>query len=436
MSQFRQRWQQVLPRVVAAIAVAAVVGGVTSACGKDTKPQAADTPVALRFSWWGSDTRAGLTTKAIKEFEAAHTNIKVQTDYAAYAPYWQKIATETAGGNPPDVIQMDYRYLSEYGRRNALLDLGKQKAALPLANIEPALAPSGKVDGKTVAVPFGQNTVAIAVDTTTLGKLGVEAPKAGMSWTDFAAWAKQVNTKSGGKVYGVSDMGYAEDVFETWLRQSGKTLFKADGKFGFNSDDLTRFWTLWQDMVKSGAATPADISNAYDGTTAKSALVQGKSAAEFIFDNTLGATQAATKNTLQLVGFPTDGSNSGQYYKPTMLLSAAARSQHPKEAAQLIDFLVNSESAGKVLGVDRGLPANTKVRTVVIGSLTGPSQIVVAYEDSVKASLSPTPAAPPKGDGEVKNLFQSTYQGVTSGKTAIAAAVSSFLQQAQQAIGA
>jgi hypothetical protein len=25
----------------------------------------------------------------------------------------------------PDVIQMDYRYLSEYGKRNMLLDLGK-----------------------------------------------------------------------------------------------------------------------------------------------------------------------------------------------------------------------------------------------------------------------------------------------------------------------
>jgi multiple sugar transport system substrate-binding protein len=285
-------------------------------------------------------------------------------------------------------------------------------------------------------VPFGQNTVAIAVDTTTLGKLGVETPKAGMSWSDFAAWAKQVNTKSGGKVFGVSDMGYAEDVFETWLRQTGKTLYKDDGKFGFSADDLTKFWTLWQDMVKSGAATPAAISNAYDGTTAKSALVGGKSAAEFIFDNTLGGTQAATKNTLQLVGFPTDGMNLGQYYKPTMLLSAAARSKHPKEAAQLIDYLVNNASAGKALSVDRGLPANTKVRPVVLGALTGASQVVVAYENSVKSSLSSTPAAPPKGDGEVKNLFQSVYQGVTSGKTAIPAAVTSFLQQAQQAIGA
>jgi multiple sugar transport system substrate-binding protein len=432
MSRFSPRWGRVAPRVVATVAIAALAGGTITACGDDT---GSDSGVTLRFSWWGSDTRAEITSRAIKEFESRNPTIKVRTDYAAYAPYWQKVATETAGGNAPDVFQMDYRYLSEYGRRNALLDLTKQAGVLPLTDLEPALAKTGLVDDRTVAVPFGQNTVAIAVDATTLKKLDINVPEAGTSWAGFAAWAKSVHDRSGGKVHGVSDMGYAEDIFEVWLRQNGRTLFTADGKLGFTAADLTAFWTLWQGMVKSGAATPAEISNQYDGTTAKSALVQGKSAAEFIFDNTLGGTQTAMKNELVLVGFPTDGSNSGMYYKPTMLLSASAQSKHPKEAALLINFLVNDMGAGKVLGVDRGLPANTKVRTGVIPMLTGTSQVVVEYEDGVKATLSQTPPAPPKGDGEVKNLFQTAYQGVTSGKTAIPDAVKAFMQQAERAIG-
>jgi len=409
-------------------------GGALVGCGGASKSGGAEN-VTLRFSWWGSDVRADLTTKAVREFESRHPNVKVQTDYAAYGPYWQKIATETAGGNAPDVLQMDYRYLSEYGRRNALLDLGKQAKMLPVADIEPAVAGSGKINDKLVAVPFGQNTTGIAVDTTALQALGLTAPKAGGSWSEFASWAAQVRTKSGGKLYGVSDMGYSEDVFELWLRQSGKTLFTGDGRLGFGKEDLTRFWTMWQDMVRSGAATPAEISNQYDGTAAKSALVQGKSVAEFMFDNTLGANQAATKNQLTLVGFPSDGANSGMYYKPTMLLSASARSAHPSEAAQLIDFLVNDAAAGRILGVDRGLPSNGKVRAAVVPALTGVSQVVVAYEDGVRSTLASTPPAPPKGDGEVKNLVQSTYQGVTSGKTPMASAVNTFYAQAQQAIG-
>jgi multiple sugar transport system substrate-binding protein len=433
MSRTSSRWGRVAPRIIATVAIAALAGGSLVACGGDEDSGSGG--VTLRFSWWGSDTRAELTSKAIKDFEARNPTIKVQTDYAAYAPYWQKVATETAGGNAPDVFQMDYRYLSEYGRRNTLLDLSKQAAVLPLTDLEPALAKAGLIDGKTVAVPFGQNTVAIAVNDAALKKAGVEPLKAKATWAEFATWAKSVHTKSGGKVHGVSDMGYAEDVFEVWLRQSGKTLYTADGKLGFTEADLTAFWTLWQDMVKSGAATPAEISNQYDGTTAKSALVQGKSAAEFIFDNTLGGTQAAMKDPLSLAAFPSDGATTGMYYKPTMLLSASTKTEHPKEAALLINFLVNDMGAGKLLGVDRGLPASTKVRTGVVPMLTGPAQVVVSYEEGVKASLSETPPAPPKGDGEVKNLFQTAYQGVTSGKTPIPAAAKAFLQQAQRAIG-
>jgi len=435
MSQLSPRRGRAVARFVATLAAAALAGGGLVACGDSDSGSDGD-QVTLRFSWWGSDSRAQLTTQAIKQFEQKFPNIKVQTFYAAYAPYWQKIATETAGANAPDVIQMDYRYLSEYGQRNALLDLGQHASALPTTGVEPAIATSGTIDGKLVAVPFGQNTMAIAVDNTALEGLGLKAPEIG-TWAEFAAWAKEVNEKSDGKVYGVSDMGYAEDIFELWLMQNGKSLFTTDGKLGFTEADLTAFWTLWQDMVKSGAATPAEISNQYDGTTAKSALVQGKSTAEFIFDNTLGGTQAAMKNKLSLVAFPTDGSSSGMYYKPTMLLSATSQSKHPAEAAQLINYLINDEAAGKVLGVDRGLPANTTVRSAVVSGISDPaSSEVVRYEESVKGNLAKTPAAPPKGDGEIKNLMQSAYQGVTSGQTPIATAVSTFYQQAQQAIGA
>jgi multiple sugar transport system substrate-binding protein len=414
-------------KLIATLAVAVLLGGTLTACGGDGSSGG---KVTLHFSWWGSDARAKLTDTAVQAFEAANPGITVQTDYAAYAPYWQKIATETAGGNAPDVLQMDYRYLSEYGRRHALLDLGEQN--VPLTDLVPAIAKTGQIDGKTVAVPFGQNTTAIAVDDSALQKIGVDRPTIG-TWAAFKTWALDVHTKSGGKVYGVSDMGYAEDVFELWLRQNDKMLYTTDGKLGFTAADLTAFWTMWQDMVKSGAATPAEISNQYDGTTAKSALVQGKSAAEFIFDNTLGGTQAATKNTLSLVGFPTDTAQNGMYYKPTMLLSASRQSKHPKEAAALINYLVNDPAAGAILGADRGLPPNAKVRTAVLPTLKDANLVVVKYEEA--ATLAPTPPAPPKGDGELKNLFQTGYQGVTSGQTPIAAAVSTFLQQARQATG-
>jgi multiple sugar transport system substrate-binding protein len=61
--------------------------------------------------------------QAVKLFEERNPGIDVTTSFQAFGSYWETLATETAGGNPPDVMQMDYRYLDEYAGRNALLDL-------------------------------------------------------------------------------------------------------------------------------------------------------------------------------------------------------------------------------------------------------------------------------------------------------------------------
>ncbi len=34
-----------------------------------------------------------------------------------WSDYWTKMATQVAGKNMADVIQMDYRYIAEYARR-------------------------------------------------------------------------------------------------------------------------------------------------------------------------------------------------------------------------------------------------------------------------------------------------------------------------------
>src|SRR3712207_1775985 len=63
--------------------------------------------VELRFSWWGNADRAKLMQQSIDLFTAANPNIKVTPSFQEFEAYWQKMATETAGGNAPDVLQMD-----------------------------------------------------------------------------------------------------------------------------------------------------------------------------------------------------------------------------------------------------------------------------------------------------------------------------------------
>jgi multiple sugar transport system substrate-binding protein len=73
--------------------------------------------VSLRYTWWGNPDRAARTQEAVDLFEKKHPGIDVQTSFAGYEPYKQKLATQAAGGDAPDVMQLDYRMIDQYARR-------------------------------------------------------------------------------------------------------------------------------------------------------------------------------------------------------------------------------------------------------------------------------------------------------------------------------
>ena len=57
----------------------------------------------------------------IAAYQAANPNVKIEGQPGEFTSYWDKLATQTAGGTAPDIIQMDMNYISEYGNRGALL---------------------------------------------------------------------------------------------------------------------------------------------------------------------------------------------------------------------------------------------------------------------------------------------------------------------------
>ena len=61
----------------------------------------------------------------------ANPGVKISGQPGEFNSYWDKLATQTAGGTAPDIIQMDMAYIAEYGTRGALLDLAKTVRTRP-----------------------------------------------------------------------------------------------------------------------------------------------------------------------------------------------------------------------------------------------------------------------------------------------------------------
>src|SRR6218665_1767364 len=130
----------------------------------------------LRLTLSSGQARAD-RTYAVTDLYKAAKGTDVEGEFLAWNDYWPKLATQTAGGNAPDVIQMDYRYIVEYAKRNAIAPLDEfVGGALKLDGFDEDQLEGGKVDGKLYGISLGANSVATLVNTAAFAEAGVEPP--------------------------------------------------------------------------------------------------------------------------------------------------------------------------------------------------------------------------------------------------------------------
>ena len=383
----------------------------------------AQTAVKLRCFWWGNPDR-DKRTKALLDVYSKKSGVQIAAESAGWGDYWTKLATQTAGGNAPDLIQMDYRYLFEYARRQTLLPLDK---LLPLTDFSANDRNGGKVDGKLYGVSLGANSKAMVYDTTMLAKVGVKTMNPNWTWADFTQITAEISKVNPGKYWGASDNSRLEQGFEQWLNQQGKSLYNADGQASFTKDDVAAWFDLWDKLRKAGSIPPADVGASNTGKIEEFEVSRGLAAMSFANSNQIVAFQAINKSSLAISPFPREkAGSSGHYIKPAMMMSISSKSKSPEEAAKIISFMVQVPEGVKILGIERGVPCSTSARATLLPDLDALGKIQIDYVASVGKTAIPLPPPPPKGAGEIENLLRRVADSVAFGKTSIADGASQF----------
>src|SRR5215207_5929744 len=247
----------------------------------------------VALAWWSNPTRTKNTQAEIDAFMKANPNIKITAQPGEFASYWDKLATQTAGGTAPDIIQMDMAYISEYGSRGALLDLKD----VDVSKFVEGTVDSGKINDKLVGVNAGINSAVIMANPKLFEEAKVDLPDdTTWTWDQMAEVAAEVASKAG-VPFGMAGLLGSDNAFALLLRQNGKQLFTPDG-LGFDVADAHAFYDLMVKFQKAKAlGTPEQISEEGSGPSAKpldqSALVVGNAAMQYWNSNQLEAISAA-----------------------------------------------------------------------------------------------------------------------------------------------
>jgi multiple sugar transport system substrate-binding protein len=396
-------------RKTGVVAAAAAVVLALSACGGGASPQSDGGPVELRFSWWGSDKRAQLTQSAIAAFEAENPNIKIKPEYGDWSGYWDKLATQVAANDAPDIIQMDEKYITEYSTRGALLDLSKYE--IDTSKLDEAALNAGKSEDGLTGIAAGINAATILANPAVFKAAGVELPDdKTWTWEDFGRISAEITEKSPKGTYGSAAYGTDEASLGVWLRQNGKTLYTSDGKLGFEPSDIADWWAFLKQLSEKKAVPSAsEVVEAEAAPLDQSGLATGKNGLAFWWSNQLPALEKAAGSDLQILRFPSTSGKAADaklWYKASQFWSASSRTKHPVETAKFINFLANNTKAGEALLADRGVYPNSDVRTAIESKLTPADIKVVKFIDQIKDELGEAPAPPPKGAGAIQEIVK------------------------------
>lgn len=407
-----------------------------AACGGDEPSGGSNEKVELSVFWWGAEKRAELTEQALALYTQKHPNVTFKKTWQGNQGYFDKLATLTAGGNAPDIFQIDDNYISEYAGRGVTLDLTPYAGdgKLDVSKFPESLRKYGEVDGKLAGVAMGENTQGLVYNKTLLTKFGLPEPKTGMSWEEFIDWAADVSKKA--KLPGTQDASAVYQALWVFLRQNGKDLY-AGKELGFDEADMTKWFALWKDARAKGATPTPDViheGNASD--VSKQLIVTGKAGTSWVWTNQMPELKKNTESELGLMAYP--GDPSVQWARASLYFSAFRGSKHKDTAVDVINFLANDPEAAKILGTDRGLPPNLDIRKQVAATVTDPNmKQTIAVQDELGAKFGPNPpTVPPKGHSKVRSELVRVAEEVVYDRQTPSQAAAAYVAAAKAAIGA
>ena len=221
--------------------------------------------VKLSFQTW-YDTEQPVFKGLMDQFHQLHPNMTVEIVGVPAEQANDKLTTQIAGGNPPDVAIMDLGSVADFASRSAFVNLddyiSKSKAVDPDDYVA-AFRASATVQDSIYGLPIDGETTALFYRTDRFDEAGIT--KAPTTWDEFKATAEAL-TDSDTKKYGfILFAPEAAYYWYPWLWQAGGDLLSEDqSQVTFNSDEGKRAAEFYVGLKDY---SPPDYfnSNSYDG---------------------------------------------------------------------------------------------------------------------------------------------------------------------------
>ncbi len=421
---------------------AVLLGGAALAAGATSDARAQTPAGKMRISWWGSDDRHQRTLKIIKLWEARNPGMTLTPEYGGFLGYQDKLSTEFAGRNAPDIMQIaDNRESLIASGRLLLLDDYVASGKFDLSSANPGVLETVKVNHKLYGVPWGLATGCFFLDTKLFADAKTELPGPDWTWDEYARKATAIAKGLPKGMYGSADIWAPAGTrslygLEFFIRQRGLTAFTPDGKLGFGKNELTEWFTFWDDLRRAGAVPPAEVTALENGFET-SPVIAGRAAMYPVNSSIASSLQALAKNKLVVATFPNgigskalSGPQYGQFINSSLQVYINADTKYKPLAVDFLNAITNDPEMAKIQLMSRGVPLSAKITDLIMPDIAPVEQSMTEVIRFVQAHATKLFVAWPKAGTQIQDLMQRSHQQIAFGQASIKDTVTRFFDDA------
>ncbi|MBU2867892.1 ABC transporter substrate-binding protein [Pacificibacter marinus] len=234
----------------------------------------------IRFSGFvESEEQLATTLRVLKAYEAKNPGVEIIPEFSSYRAFTDKLATEAAGGNAPDMFSVNVDLLAEYAARGALTPLTPWiPDTLDVSGYQDGSVFSCTYAGEMYAMPNDAIATAMFYNPLKFEEVGVPVPEKFYTWEKLLETAVALSKEHGRGFWGIEDGGGNNLACDLFLRSMGKALFTPEHTIGFSGEDAAKWFQYWEDMRQEGGAPPADVQAQAGDNSTSLAIVRGRAA--------------------------------------------------------------------------------------------------------------------------------------------------------------
>lgn len=185
--------------------------------------------VVINFEQYsGSGDNEQYLQEMIAAYKSENPNVEIKLQSYGYEDYFTQLMAKVAGGQAPDVFELNYENFVAYAKKGSLMPLGDlvAKSGVDIGAYNEMALRAFQADGEQFGVPNSFSNVVLVYNKDLFDQAGIDYPKDDWKWEDAVEAAKAIRAL-GDDIFGYFHPIHFHEFYKV-TQQNGGGLFNQD----------------------------------------------------------------------------------------------------------------------------------------------------------------------------------------------------------------